>query len=459
MQRVFAITGLTLKAAFRFRLVLVLAVALLGGVILLPLIIKDDGTARGFTQILLTYTLTLVTALLGFATLWLACGTLARDLEESQMQMVAVKPIARWQIWIGKWLGILCLNAVLLAMAGTAIFLLMQWRAKKLPAEEQAVLQNEILVARASIKEPEPDYKAQVDRLVKDRIKANPQASLDEPTLRKMTLEQAKGYYQVVPPDHYREWRIPLGLRKNFLDDQILFVRIKFNAAETNASGNYLGLWEVGVPESARIYREQMSLSADSFHEFPVPPNLYDDKGTLTIRFINRNDTALLFTLEEGLEVLYREGNFGLNFARGIGIIFCWLALLAALGLAAATFLSFPVAAFFTIGILVVVFSSGTLSQIVEEGGIMGVDHDTGKTELPTVIDQFAVPVAKGLLSLIRLVEGFSPIDSLSSGRSITWGQLGRAVGQICVLLSGLVALIGIMIFNRRELATAQTNQ
>jgi len=31
----------------------------------------------------------------------------AADIEECQMQMVAVKPIARWQIWLGKWLGIL----------------------------------------------------------------------------------------------------------------------------------------------------------------------------------------------------------------------------------------------------------------------------------------------------------------------------------------------------------------
>ena len=38
------------------------------------------------------------------------------------MQMVAVKPIARWQVWLGKWLGILSLNAVLLALAGAAIF-------------------------------------------------------------------------------------------------------------------------------------------------------------------------------------------------------------------------------------------------------------------------------------------------------------------------------------------------
>src|SRR6187399_1564876 len=110
MQRLLAISLLTIKAAFRFRLVLMLALILLGGVVALPLIIKDDGTARGFTQILLTYTLSLVTALLGLSTLWLSCGTLARDIEENQMQVVSVKPVARWQIWLGKWLGIVTLD-------------------------------------------------------------------------------------------------------------------------------------------------------------------------------------------------------------------------------------------------------------------------------------------------------------------------------------------------------------
>ena len=55
LQGLFAIAWLTWKAAFRFRLFLVVAVLLLGAVIGLPLLIKDDGTARGFTQILLTY--------------------------------------------------------------------------------------------------------------------------------------------------------------------------------------------------------------------------------------------------------------------------------------------------------------------------------------------------------------------------------------------------------------------
>src|SRR5688572_1995855 len=81
-QRIAAVMGLTWKAAFRFRLFLVIAVLLLVAVIGLPILIETDGTARGFTQILITYTLSVITALLGLSTLWLACGTLARDIEE-----------------------------------------------------------------------------------------------------------------------------------------------------------------------------------------------------------------------------------------------------------------------------------------------------------------------------------------------------------------------------------------
>ena len=145
MHRILAIAGLTWKAAFRYRLFWVLAALLIAAVVALPLLIKDDGTARGFAQILLTYTLSAITAFLGIATLWLACGTMARDIEEAQIQMVAVKPIARWEIWIGKWLGIISLNAVLLAIAGTSVFVLMQVRANSLSPEQQHLLRNEVL--------------------------------------------------------------------------------------------------------------------------------------------------------------------------------------------------------------------------------------------------------------------------------------------------------------------------
>src|ERR1051326_6026159 len=189
MHRLFAIARLTLKAATRYRLVQILSGLLLAAVVGLPLVIKHDGTARGFTQILLTYTLGSIVTLLGFATLWLACGTLARDVEECQIQMVAVKPVARWEIWLGKWMGIMILNLFLLAVSGAAVYLLMQWRSRQLPPEAQERLRNEVLVARGSLR-PAVNTAAldqRVEELLQERLKDSKVAGRDQEVRGKPT--------------------------------------------------------------------------------------------------------------------------------------------------------------------------------------------------------------------------------------------------------------------------------
>jgi len=460
MQRVFAIAWLTWKAAFRFRLFLVLAVLLLGSVVALPLLIKDDGTARGFTQILLTYTLSTITALLGISTLWLACGTLARDIEECQMQMVAVKPIARWQIWLGKWLGLMALNAALLVLSGASGYFLAQWRATRLPLDQQQALRREVMVARGSVKPPNLDREIDdvAERYLQERLQKSPVSKADLIEVRKQIREQVKAEYQIVGPGDPKQWVIDLSAIKGSLRDRPLQFRIKFNAADQSTSGTFTGLWAVGDPTKATLARLQpMSLAPDTFHEFEIPPNL-DEKGMLTVTFVNANNKALLFPMEEGFEVLYHEGGFGLNYARGLGIIFCWMALLAALGLAAASFLSFPVAAFVALSVMILVMSSGTLTNAVSEGTIANYNAEKG-TKGSTPLDVVVIPTFKAIITIINLARNFSPIDSLSSGRSITWSQLGLAFGQVVVLLGGFLALFGISVFTRRELATAQGTQ
>ncbi len=277
MQRLYAITWLTWKAAFRFRLFLVVAVLLVVGVVALPLMVKDDGTARGFTQILLTYTLTAITALLGLSTLWLACGTLARDIEECQVQLVAVKPIARWQIWLGKWLGIVSLNALLLALSGGCVYGLLLWRASRLPQDEQQKLRNEVLVARASAREPNFDkaINARTEQVLRQRLEQNPhlgKADLDE--VKKQIRENIKAAYQLVLPGYQsRPWRINLGLARYRLRGQPLFLRVKFNAADKSPSGTYGGVVRVGVPQKTRLWESPpMSMAADTFIEMELPP-------------------------------------------------------------------------------------------------------------------------------------------------------------------------------------------
>lgn len=436
-----------------------LAAAVVG----LPLLLKDDGTAKGLTQILLTYTLSAVASLLGMATLWLSCGTLARDVEECQIQMVTVKPISRWQVWLGKWLGILGLNAMLLALSGTAIFILLQWRSGHLPPNEQKVLRNEIFVARASIKEPVPDFGPQIEKNLRlwidkyTRTSGTPPTALEMAEMRNQITEQIKALDTDVPSGVRRRWGIDMHTLPERTRDDTFQVRVKFHAANPNPETTYDTYWRIGPPNSQGAVIIHQVLPPDSFQEFEVPAHLLDAKGLLYIDFYNANDTALMFPIEDGFELLYYENSFGVNFIRGIMIILCWLALLAAIGLAAASQLSFPVAAFACMAILLMGLSSGTLQTVVEQGTVVGYDAAKGGYG-HSPVDFIFVPVFHGALKIIQLVEGFSPIDFLSTGRSITWPMLGLAVAQIVLLLGGIFCAIGIILFSRRELATAQGN-
>lgn len=456
LQPIAAIAALTWKAAFRFRLFWVLLFLLMVTVTVLPLVIKDDGTPRGFVQIMLTYTLSLMTVLLGFSTLWLACGTLARDIEECQMQVVATKPVARWQIWMGKWIGLSLLNLALLTIAGASVYFFLLYRASGLPAEQRAVLNNEIFVARGSLREPMPDLKADVDRVVAERMKLpEVAAAVDRATLRMMTENQIKARHQVVMPGFLRQWKIDLGFLQDRLNKEQLFVRFKFFVAQTNEANLYRGSLKVGPPETPKVQKYDQTFAAETFHEIAIPTGLADEKGVLTAEFHNLSEATMVFQLEDGFELLYRESGFGPNFVRGLTVIFCWLVLLAAVGLAAGSYLSFPVAALVSVAVLLIGLSGGTLQSVVEEGTVLGTDHDTGKP-INTTVDALMVPVFRGLLVVVNVARDFSPVDSLSSGRSITWLATGTAVVQIIGLAGGVFAALGIYAFHRRELARTQ---
>jgi ABC-type transport system involved in multi-copper enzyme maturation permease subunit len=465
MQRILAIARLTWKSAFRYRLFWVMAALLVAAVVGLPLILKDDGTAEGLTQILLTYTLSAITVLLGIATLWLSCGTLARDVEDCQMQVVCTKPIGRWQVWLGKMAGILALNAMLLAISGTAVFMMLQWRSQRLPAEQQAKLRKEIFVARAAAKERPPDLNARAKQIgeqwLRDWRAKHPNESLDPEDLKQVShniQERVRADVEEVPAGGQKAWQINLSSLPARVRDQPMQLRVKFNVGDPNAAegATYRVLWRIGPPKSNSPQVLAENLPCKSFQEIDIAP-MVDEQGILTVVCANDNNTSLIFPMEDGFEVLYRESSFGVNFARGLAVILCWLALLSAIGLASASFLSFPVAAFCSLAVLLVGLSTGTLSAVQEQKSIFPYTQEQpGRLKL--MVDSMTVPVFGAVLKVVNLVESFSPVDDLSTGHSITWGQLALAAEQIVLLMGGVFAVAGILLFNRRELAAVQAN-
>jgi hypothetical protein len=461
MRRIFAIAGLTWKAAFRYRLFWVMATLLILAVVGLPLVIKGDGTAQGLTQVLITYTLGATATLLGFFTLWFSCGTLARDIEESQMQTVCVKPVGRWQVWIGKWMGIMALNGMLLGIAGTLDFVLLQYRASKLPPAQQKLLQEQVFVARAGAKEKPPDLKAMVDGAVAEWHKKNKNQNLsieDETELRKTYTAQARAYFEEVDPGSWKKvpWGIDLSRLPEKTRHQPLEIRIKFHTAAMNPAETYAMRWIIEGPDLKQPLQMVETFPPDSYQNFQIPADVLGPKAQLALQVYNPNEETLTFPLEDGFEILYYENTFAVNFARGLLVILCWMGFLSMVGLATASELSFPVAAFASVSVLIMGLFSGTLSTIVEQNTIFGFNARTSEYN-HTALDNIVVPMFKGALTVINLVQGFSPIDSLSTGRSVTWGELGLAFAQIILLLGGFFAILGIVLFMRRELAAAQT--
>ncbi len=429
---------------------------LVGIVIGLPLLVKHDGSARGLTQIVITYSLGIIIFILGLATLWLACGTMARDIEECQMQVVAVKPVPRWQIWIGKWAGIMVLNTLLLGASGLAVYALIQVRATNLPSEQQVILRNELLVARASAREEPVDVEKDVDALIKERLEGQDATGLDLQQMRKEAREMLMASYQLVPSAFRRRWVLDTGMPAERLQGAPLQIRIKFNSSRVHGSPQpYQTAWEVGPPESATRQRILRTLTTSTFHELSIDPRQLTPDGKLVVDYLNANEITMVMDPAECMELLYREAGFALNLFRGLLILLFWLGLLAAVGLAAASYLSFPVAAFVALTALTITLSSNTLATVVQEGSLMGGNVAAMSGNI-TILDKIFLPVLKGLVVLVNLVLEFSPIDALSTGRAVTWGHVFKAFAQVWLLVGGALAVTGIVLFSRRELATAQ---
>lgn len=458
MSKVFAVAHFTVKSIIRNRLGIVLLVILATGIGILPFIIKHNGTAEAFVQVYLTYTVGFVTLLLGLTTLWLGCGLLSKDIEDAQLQLVSSKPIARWEIWLGKWTGLAIFNTAMVVISGVIIYALLLQQSSKLSPQEQAVLKNRVMVARNAISEPPQDRSLEIESIFKERMKNEDVAKMGEEMVRLKVTEDVLLMDQVVNPQHMRFWNIDLPTwRQERISSELTHIRFKFHSAEFTRGANYDLTWVVATRDGTEKWREKVSLSPNQTHEIAVPPDMIPGREPFRIECRNYNDVALIFPSSEPLELLYRDGAFATNYGRALGIILCGLVLLGALGLFASSFLSFPVACFMTLG-LILLFSSGNLIQeVVSENTLGDAEQEGGPSQTIRTIDKVMIPVFKLVGSALKNISPGSPIDLLTSGRAISTGILLSTIFKQVIIAGGILGIMGMLILTNRELAIAQS--
>lgn len=424
--------------------------------VLLPVLgftATGDGTLKGRLQTFVSYGLSLTSLLLSLLTIVISVYAITSDIERRQIYTVVTKPIRRYQLIMGKVLGVLVLDVALLVVFAGIIYAVTFLMPRFLDASEQELQEarNEFYTARASLVPPEIDVRQEVEELYRQLVK-NDQIKIIYPTLTdKDIMKELTNLKRL----EKRAVAVGQGIIWEFenvrpLDpNQSLFVRFKYDVSVTPPDEQVYGDWRIGdlrqirdgTPINTPIGRSARKDPVRKFREIEVPAVVVAKDGYLAVGYFNppRNETVVIFPPEDGLEVLYKADTFAGNFIRAALLILSRLVFLACLGALAASFLSFPVAILFCL----VIFVTGTASGfVIESFDYMGEN-----------ISRIYSYTLKAMIQLLPQFDKYNPTKFLVPARLLTWGFLGRVAFFMVAVKASVLLILALIIFSFRELA------
>ncbi|MBN1269227.1 MAG: ABC transporter permease [Kiritimatiellae bacterium] len=456
MRRILSISAITIRSAVRSRTVITLLALLLLAIVGLPLTIRGDGTLAGHVQILLSYTLGLAAVLLAIQTVWIGCTAVSAEIEDRQMQLVVTKPVHTWEIWLGKWFGILILSTCLLAFAGAATYGLLRWttRPARLSAEDQRRLREEVLVARRALRPLPIDLDRPARRILAERRAAGdlPDDVTDEQAYQAIR-ERLRLEANAVATGMKRRWEFRLPAVPG--EEQPLFLRYKLTSS--GRPGQEIeGLWFAGPEPNPDTFQKPARSVSTAVYEVRVPPEAVGPDGRLVVEYanINPDPVTILFAGEDDLELLLYAGSFEANYLRGLLVLFIELAFLAAIGLTAGSLFSMPVAVF-TSAWIVLLTNIGRYLQSMAARQVF-FDRHGAPYAGPTFWDHFFRWFFKFMSALVRPLQGPNPLELLSAGQIVSWALVGFAFLARVAVYTTVLALFSSWVLGRRELGVQE---
>ncbi len=458
--------------AIRMKVGMIFIALLLLAVPVLPFVLNPEEPLRYRIQTFLNYSLVTTGVLLSLMTIFLACATLSREISGKQIFTTAVKPISRPRYLLGKWVGITLLNLVLVVVSGAAIYGLTVFYLGNLPANSEVdrrKVETEVLTARAMRKPMPPvPLEKQAAKRVEKQAQENPQQireygkeeakargieNPDDATLMELGKQAARSFFRTKVEN---EWRsIGPNQQSTFVFEDLggaartaESIQLRYTISST------LGAHAAKeVPFTARINGRDVSFRSavdeSQVVSFPVD-RVVNEKGRFRFTLINNHlDESVRFRKGD-LKAFYRVGSFTANFVRAELIIWLKLAFLAMLGLTAATFLSFPVAALLSVLVYLAAMVSPFLMEALQF--FIGREEPEAVVAMKTAIRWMGYGVA----TLFQAFATYSPASKLVSGRLVSWWDVLGCVAWIGVAWTGLVAAVGLVIFRSRELARVQ---
>ncbi len=447
MRRIWAVAINTIRQALRMRVACAFVILLFVLLPALGITTTGDQTLKGRLQTFVSYGLSLTSFLLCLMTIIVSIYSITSDIDQRQVYTVITKPIRRYQFLLGKLLGVVVLDSILLALFSAIIYAITVYtpRFLNVPENELIEAQNQFLTARAALTVPVADVTQQVkekyEELKKlDRLPADytQEQIIAELTKQAQLAQRAAGVGEplVWEFDNVR----PLA--------KSMFIRFKYDVYPNPPDSQVYGRWLAGDYQYLRygqqvktpIYDEVHKNAARAFHEIEFPAEVVPEHGRLAIGFQNvpLNDTTVIFP-PDGLEILYKADSFTANFIRASLMILCRLIFLACLGILASSFLSFPVAILFCL----VLFFTASFSGFVIES----FDY------LSASVGAVYSYTLKWAIRLLPQFDKYNPTTYIVPARLLSWAVLAQCVFFMVCIKAFVLLVLGLLIFGYREIA------
>jgi hypothetical protein len=469
--------AIVLREALRLRIATFFVGVLLVALPLIPLWIDISEPLRYQIQSYLSKSIGLMFLLAASMTVFLSCATVAFEIRDRQIWQLMTKPVARLQYLVGKWLGVVTLNVILLVLGGLAIFVQVRFISTR-PAQDAADAQavsEQILVARQGTY---PEYKRlmgdQLRELVEQRISSDPvlQSEIADglrPEIdvkREIAKDVVTTYgtaQRTIPAGEERTYEFH-GLKRARDTAAPLTIRYSFDIGRIDPHEVHPVMFKFGEG----LYSDRIFVPAQP-HVMTIQPldtqRVIDENGVLRLTIENAGyretergperipGIGPMIFKHDALEVLYRVDSFEPNFLRAMCVQFIKLAFLAMLGVCAATILSFPVASMLSFTVLTIGSLAPFLGMSLAE---YNVKPDT--PALWKVVQYVVMGIATASEWLLRSFGETSPTQALVEGRLISGGAVLNALLVIGVVWSGGVFFLGFSAFRRKELAVYSGN-
>ena len=457
---VIAIAQELVREAVRQRISVAFIILLVILLPLIPLWINEDEQLRYQLQSYLSRSISITYVLLACMTLILGCASVAFEIRDRQIWQVMTKPVSRWSYLVGKWLGLVAINAVGITTASLAIFISVEYMKTRpaMDAQDQLAVRTEVLTARAGIT---PFYPiigpTRLRELVMQKIDDESVLREQIETGQRTEIEiQAELAGEIVKEFRLDQRKVAPGEGKIVRFEGLERTRDKGGEAKLQY------LFHCGASSTHEvhplIFRFPKDGSWIDIQYVPtvgaslrIPSNLIDEDGVLEIEILNAGfDEASEQFYPAGwsvnwdlnkLEILYEVSGFEGNFLRAMLVDWFKLSFLGVLAVATASFLSFPVACLFSFAI----FIGGSIAPF------LGVSLDQYS---PTNILEEAISwVAYMVHVLLYRFGAVKPSQMLVEGRLISWSEVMLEFVWLMVVWAGISMFFGFIAFRKKELA------